>query len=93
MTTLEKIEAVRQVQEYNDDVRDMLELVIRRTYDPDCVEIVQFTVDGATLDVRYMYNCYGELGRNTVKIPIAWLDEDFDYVAAYGKLKSKGNKA
>ena len=83
----EKIEAVRQVQDYENDIKDKLEIIIRHTYDPDIDEVIEFTVDGGILDVRYIYNFDCNLGRTRVDIPIAWLSEDFDYKSAYKKMK------
>lgn len=87
MTMIEKVEAVKQVQDYVDDIKDKLELIIRRTYDSDCIEVIGFTVDGETLHVRYLY-CYGgENVHSYADVPVAWLDEGFDYKEAYKKMK------
>lgn len=87
MTMQEKIEAVRQVQDYEDDIKDKLEIVIRHTCDPDCNEVIGFTVDDGTINVRYICSVCGDLIFSSEKIPAEWLSEDFDYRSAYKKMK------
>ena len=91
MTMLEKIEAVRQVQDYVDDIKDKLEIVIRHTFDPECFEVTGFKVDDGTVYARYIYSfCSGGgLASSNVDVPVAWLSEGFDYRSAYEKMTKK----
>jgi nicotinic acid mononucleotide adenylyltransferase/8-oxo-dGTP pyrophosphatase MutT (NUDIX family) len=86
MATLEKIDAIKQAQENEDDILEKLEMIISRTYDQCCEEVVKVRVDGDMLKVRYVYSMYDERGIDAVKIPVSWLDENFDYVAAYNNM-------
>ena len=36
-----------------------------------------------SIDVDYWYTCRGEYGGDNAVIPIEWLDEGFDFKAAY----------
>ena len=89
MTMQDKIEAIKQVQDYEDDIKDKLEIVIRHTYDPDCNEVIGFTVDDGTVNARYICRFYDDLVFSCEKIPAEWLSEDFDYEAAYREMKRK----
>ena len=83
MTMLEKIEAVKKVQDYMIDIKNKLEDIIKDTYDYYCDIVNDFNIRGKFIEVDYEYSCRGESSSDCVKIPVAWLSEGFDYKAAY----------
>lgn len=83
MTIRGKIEALKKVQGYREEISELLEKIIQRTYDYHCEYIDTFTVGDKSIDVDYWYTCRGEHGRENIDIPIKWLDEGFDYKSAY----------
>lgn len=85
MTMLEKIEELRKVQDFQDELIDRLEIIIRGTSDPDCQTVCGIEIIGDKILAKYLWNLYGEDGYDSERIPIKWLEEGFDYKAAYKK--------
>lgn len=83
MTIKEKIEAVQKVQDYEVEITELLEKIIKDTYDYHCDGINNFTIQDNNIYVNYCWTCRGDYGHDDVYIPIEWLDEGFDYKAAY----------
>ena len=83
MTNREKTEALKKVQGYREEISDILEVIIQRTYDYHCDGIRNFNIDTSRIFVDYEWTCRGEHGVDELSIPIEWLDEGFDYKAAY----------
>ena len=81
MTTRQKIEAIRNVQEYEVEIQDKLETIIKSTSDSLCYSLQQITIGDKVINVEYLRGLSGDLC--DVDIPIEWLDDGFDYVAAY----------
>lgn len=89
MTTREKIAALKKVQDYREEISELLEKIIERTYDYHCDGIRNFNIDTSRIFVDYEWTCRGEHGVDDCSIPIRWLDEGFDYFHAYEKEKRK----
>lgn len=83
MTYREKIEELRRVQDYREEIADRLEMIISNTSDDSCQCVCNFTIDDNEIYVRYQWEQCGGYGHSTETIPIEWLDEGFDYKAAY----------
>ena len=83
MTMLEKIEAVRKIQDYEFEIENKLEEIIKGTCDPKCYDIDEWHIEDGHIAAWYWYSCRGESDRNIVNIPIEWFTEGFDYKAAY----------
>ena len=83
MTMLEKIEELRKVQGFQDELIDRLEIIIRGTSDPDCQTVCGTEIIGDKILAKYLWNYCGEDGYDSEHIPIKWLEEGFDYKAAY----------
>lgn len=83
MTMLEKIEELRKVQDFQDELIDRLEIIIRGTSDPDCQTVCGIEIVGDEILAKYLQNWCGELEYDSERIPIKWLEEGFDYKAAY----------
>lgn len=83
MTIRDKIEALKKVQGYREEISEILEKIIQRTYDYHCEYVNKFTVCDKSINVDYWYTCHGEHGCENIDIPIKWLDEEFDYKSAY----------
>ena len=85
MTIRDKIEALKKVQGYREEISELIEKIIQRTYNYHCKYIDKFTVGDKSINVDYRYTCYGEYACENIDIPIKWLDEGFDYKSAYEK--------
>lgn len=83
MNMLEKLEAVKKVQDLIVEINTKLEEIITDTYDSYCCMVNGFTVSDKFVEASYEYSCRGEYGSNGVNVPIGWLAEGFDYKAAY----------
>ena len=83
MTNREKIAALKGVQDFREQISEILEKIIQRTYDYHCDGIRNFNIDTSRIFVDYEWTCRGEHGVDEASIPIEWLDEGFDYKAAY----------
>ena len=83
MTNREKLAAIKATEGYVNEISDILEGIISHTYDHYITGVDKFQVDGESVGVSYWYTCRGEHGGDYVAIPTEWLDEGFDYMAAY----------
>ena len=83
MTIREKLDALKKVQVHRTEIAELLEKIIEDTYDYHCDGINDFTIEDNNIYVNYCWTCRGEYGHDDVYIPIEWLDEGFDYKAAY----------
>lgn len=92
MTMLEKIEELRKVQDFQDELIDRLEIIIRGTSDPDCQTVCGIEIIGDEILAKYLWNWSEEhIGYSSERIPIKWLEEGFDYKASYER-KRRGLK-
>ncbi len=91
MTMLEKIEELRKVQGFQDELIDRLEIIIRDTSDPDCQTVCGIEIIGDEILAKYLQDWCGEIECDSERIPIKWLEEGFDYKAAYER-KRRGLK-
>lgn len=89
MTNREKIEELRKVQDYKEEIADRLETIISNTSDSSCQCVCDFRIDGNEIYVRYQWEQCGDYGHSAEIIPIEWLDEGFDYKAAYTESRRK----
>lgn len=83
MTVQEKLDALKNVQDYEVEVKNKLEEIIVNTYDYHCYLIEDFIVGSKFIDVTYRYTCRGYSDINYVCIPREWLDNGFDYKTAF----------
>lgn len=83
MTNREKIVALKKVQACREEISNLLEQIVHHTYDYHCDGISDFRITDDKILVDYEWSCRGEYGRDECSIPIEWLDEGFDYMAAY----------
>ena len=83
MTIRDKIEAVRKVQDYEVEISERLEKIIRNTSDYHCEGIESFMINCCCICAYYWWSCRGECGHEYVNIPIEWLYDGFDYRSAY----------
>lgn len=87
MTNRKKIAALKKVQSCYEDISNLLKEIIENTFDYHCDMIFNFNIGDDSVFVYYEYRCRGEYGRDEVEIPIAWLDEGFDYKEAYKEMR------
>lgn len=88
MTMLEKIKKVKESQAYTEDIETRLADIIRAVFDPHCNFVEEFTILDKKIVVGYVYSYYDVSDTDTVTVPIEWLADGFDYVAAF-KTKQK----
>lgn len=93
MTIQEKLDALKNVQDYEVEVKNKLEEIIKCTYDSHCYFIDDFSIGDEYIEVTYNYTCRGYSDTDYVSIPRKWLDEGFDYKAAYEEMKRKAEEA
>ena len=98
MTNTEKLEELKKVQNYKDEIAELLVTIISNTSDKYCCKVFNFTINDNSIDVIYSQESSDEYCSedtsyiNHVKIPIEWLNEEFDYKSIYEKSISKPKK-
>lgn len=92
MTMLEKIAELRKVKDFQGELIDRLEIIIRGTSDLDCQTVCGIEIIGDEILAKYLWNWSEEhIGYSSERIPIKWLEDGFDYKAAYER-KRQGLK-
>ena len=89
MKMLDKIAAVKAVQGYETEIKQKLKEIIEQTSDFRCRSVTDFTVGDTHIEVYYESFCRGEYYDVPTAIPIEWLNEGFDYKAAYKNRSAK----
>lgn len=92
MNMKEKLDAIKNVEDYEVEVKNKLEEIIKCTYDSHCYLVEDFTVGDEFIDVTYSYTCKGYSDTDYATIPRKWLEDGFDYKAAYEELKRKAEE-
>ncbi len=83
MTIREKVEAVRNVQNYQVEIEERLKQIIYDTCEDYISGIDNIVIEDDSITVFYRWTCRGETSYDTTVIPIEWLDDGFDYKSAY----------
>jgi len=83
MTIREKVEAVRNVQNYQVEIEERLKQIIHDTCEDYISGIDNIVIEDNSITVFYHWSCRGETSHDTTVIPIEWLDDGFDYKSAY----------
>lgn len=83
MTIKDKLNLVESAQDIKLEIFLILAAIIKNTYDEYCECVDDFTIAGKIIQVDYLSYCRGETDARSVAIPRKWLDEGFDYMAAY----------
>lgn len=92
MTIKEKLDALQNVQNFEVEVKNKLEEIIKRTYDSHCYLVDDFIVGDKYIEVTYSYTCRGYGDTDYATIPREWLEDDFDYKAAYEEMMRKAEE-
>ena len=79
MTVKKKLDAIMHVQDYEVEISNKLKKIIKDTYDSYITCVNDFSVEDEYIEVTYDY----------VSIPRKWLNEGFDYEAAYKEMKRR----
>jgi hypothetical protein len=93
VTNREKIVELKKVQSCHEEISNLLVEIIENTFDYHCDRIFNFNIGNDSISVCYEYCCRGEYGRDELHIPIAWLDEGFDYKKAYIEMRRQEDLA
>ena len=83
MTVQEKLDTIKNVQCYEAEISSKLKEIIKNTYDYHCYFVEDFIVGDKSIDVTYSYTCRGYGDTDYATIPREWLDDGFDYKAAF----------
>ena len=81
------IRKIEEVQPLVSEINKRLQQVISDTFDYDCDGIDGFWLDNDVVSCRYQYSCCNETDWDHAAIPVQWLEDGFDYVAAYADMK------
>lgn len=92
MTIQEKLDALKNVQDYEVEVKNKLNEIIKRTYDDHCYLVDDFIVGDEFIDVTYSYSCRGCCDTDYATIPRKWLDDGFDYKTAFEEERRKAEE-
>lgn len=92
MTVKEKLDAIKNVEDYEVEISNKLEKIIEDTYDSHITCVNDFSVGDEYIEVTYDYTCRGYGDTDYVIIPRKWLDEGFDYKVVYEEMKRKAEE-
>lgn len=93
MNNREKIIALKKVQDCHKEISILLARIIKATYDYHCDVILDFNIGNDSIFVEYEWDCRGEHTVDECLIPIEWLDEGFNYKAAYKEMRRQAELA
>ena len=93
MTVKEKLDAIKNVEDYEVEISNKLEKIIENTYDSHITCVNDFIVGDEYIEVTYDYTCRGYGDTDYISIPRTWLDDGFDYKTAYEEIKRKAEEA
>jgi hypothetical protein len=83
MTNREMLFKIQSVEPLISHIKDHAEVIINNTFDPYIQTVIDIEVSDTHVEIFYDYCIYNEWGKDSVKIPIEWFDEGFDYKLAY----------
>jgi len=96
MTSREMLFKIQSIESLISHIKDRAEVIINNTFDPYIRTAIDIKVSDTHVEIFYDYCIYNEWGKDSVKIPIEWFDEGFDYKSAYNDfyaiIKKGGNK-
>jgi len=81
------IRKIEEVQPFVGEINKRLQQMISGTFDYDCDGIDGFWLDNDIVSCRYQYSWCNETNWDHVAIPVQWLEDGFDYAAAYAEMK------
>ena len=90
------VDEIKDVVDKYNDLSEKVEQVIKDTCDEyiTCVNGIWIDESGQNLDVSWTYTCRGCSDNDSNFIPVEWLQDGFDYKAAYHQmLKEKEERA
>ena len=86
MTNREMLSEIKKVESLYDHIESVAIDIIKDTFD----YYIRYVEDISVLDthvvVYYEYSCRGCYDHDSIKIPIEWFDEGFNYKSAYREL-------
>lgn len=78
-----KVSAITKTISKYKELEDKVFKIIADTYDCNIDSITGISVDGDNLDVNWDWHCRGYTDCDSKMIPVKWLEDGFDYKAAY----------
>ena len=90
ITNRKMLEALKQTQDYDVKIRSILENIITNTFCEGHFDgNISYRIGDISINVQYNEIYYGDTYTLCCSIPLEWLDEGYDYVAAYKAMKQK----
>ena len=89
MTNREMLMEIKKAALLMEQVKDIAHEIVENTFDRHCSSIDDVAVEDTTVKIWYEYECRGEYFNSSVRVPIEWFDEGFDYRAAYKEMRQK----
>jgi hypothetical protein len=83
MTNREMLFKIQSVEPLISHIKERAAIIINCTFDNYIQTVIDIEVSDAYVEIFYDYCIYNEWGKESVKIPIEWFDEGFDYKSAY----------
>jgi hypothetical protein len=86
MTNREMLSAIKNVEPLFDHIESVAIDIIKDTFDYYICYVEDISVLDTHVVVYYEYPCRDCYDHDSIKIPIEWFDEGFDYKSAYREL-------
>lgn len=83
MTNREMLSAIKNVKPLISHIKECAKIIITNTFDYYIQNVIDIEVSDTHVEIFYDYCNYKAWGKDSVKIPIEWFDEGFDYESAY----------
>ncbi len=87
MTNREMLFKIQSVEPLISHIKERAEIIINNIIDHYIQTVIDIEVSNTYVEIFYDYCLHGKWGKDRVKIPIEWFDEEFDYKSAYGENK------
>lgn len=95
MTNREILFKIQSIEPLISHIKERAKVIIDNTFDRYVQTVIDIKVSDNHVEIFYDYCIYNEWGKDSVKIPIEWFDEGFDYKSAYNgfyaTIKKGGN--
>jgi hypothetical protein len=83
MTNKQKLAHIKKLEPLISHIKECAKVIIDNTFDRYIQTVIDIKVSDTHVEIFYDYCIYNEWGKESVKIPIEWFDEGFDYKLAY----------
>ena len=94
MTNRQKIAVVKEAKKHWREIASILGKIIYDTFDYRCTDVIDYQVRDKEIYVNYAWSnmMNGCSSHDYAYVPIKWLDEGFDYKAAFEEERRKAEE-